>query len=488
MNLRRLLLSVVLVGGLCVAAGGESGSDVEYMAVFIGGQKAGHVIHTRTVTDGKVTTREQMQLTIKRMGVEMTIRQVEQSVETAKGRPLSFGSLQDMGIMSQQIDGTVGPDGKVKATVSSGTRKSERTLDWPKGALMSEGLRLLSLSKGLKQGTKYTATAFSPGLMTALPVEVAVGAKKSVDLLGRVVKLTEVKTVMSGPTGRIESTGYVDEEGNALKTIVPMLGMKLEMVSCSKAVALSPADPLDFFEKVVVASPEPLTGVRTAKSATYRIEPTSGKAKLSFLSSPSQKFTAAKAGASTVTVRPAKGAEGTPVRYAGTDAAAKEALKPTRYLQCDRPEIARLAKEAVGDAPDAAGAAKRIEQFVGKFITDKNLSVGYATAAEVADSKQGDCTEHAVLAAAMCRAIGLPAQVVTGVAYVKRLGTKRDVFVPHAWYRVLIGGKWIDYDAALRGYDAGHLAMSAGAGDPEEFFGILGTMGYFKIVGVSLRR
>ena len=93
-----------------------------------------------------------------------------------------------------------------------------------------------------------------------------------------------------------------------------------------------------------------------------------------------------------------------------------------------------------------------------------------------------------MLAAAMCRAAGLPAQVVTGLAYVSKLGARKDVFVPHAWFRVRVGKQWVDYDAALRHFDAGHIALTAGDGNPDEFFGIIRTLGYFRIASVKVRR
>jgi transglutaminase-like putative cysteine protease len=150
-------------------------------------------------------------------------------------------------------------------------------------------------------------------------------------------------------------------------------------------------------------------------------------------------------------------------------------------LQSDADEVVALARKAVAGAKDAAGAARQIQDFVGKYVNRKDLSVGYATALEVAKSRQGDCSEHAVLAAAMCRAAGLPAQVVVGVAYVENFGGHKDVFGPHAWFRVLIDGVWVDYDAALGSYDAGHIALFAGDGDPSDFFGVVNTLGNFRI-------
>jgi transglutaminase-like putative cysteine protease len=163
----------------------------------------------------------------------------------------------------------------------------------------------------------------------------------------------------------------------------------------------------------------------------------------------------------------------------------RAALKSTPTLQCDDARVAALAKEAVGDAKDSSEAVRRIEAFVAKYIRKKDLSVGYASAAEVAQSRQGDCTEHAVLAAAMCRSAGIPAQVVVGLAYVPSFGSRKDVFGGHAWARAYIGGKWVSLDAALDGFDAGHIALGCGDGEAVDFFGAVGLLGNFKVVEVK---
>jgi hypothetical protein len=47
--------------------------------------------------------------------------------------------------------------------------------------------------------------------------------------------------------------------------------------------------------------------------------------------------------------------------------------------------------------------------------------------------------------------------------------------------QVFIGGKWIGLDAALGAFDAGHIALAAGDGDPDNFFNLVNTLGNFKI-------
>ena len=59
---------------------------------------------------------------------------------------------------------------------------------------------------------------------------------------------------------------------------------------------------------------------------------------------------------------------------------------------------------------------RNLETFVRGFISRKTLGVGYASALEVARDPQGDCTEHAVLLAALGRALGIATRVVDGLA------------------------------------------------------------------------
>jgi transglutaminase-like putative cysteine protease len=277
----------------------------------------------------------------------------------------------------------------------------------------------------------------------------------------------------------------VNDKLDALKTLTGIMGMNLEMIACDKEFALSPNDAVDFFDKLLLPSPAPLKDLKAAKGIVYTIKQT-GKEALEFVATDEQTVRAGAGGAVVLTVRPLAAPKGDKFPYAGSDAALRAALKPTQFLQCDDPRVAALAKEAVAGAKDSAEAVSRIEKFVRRHITKKDLSVGYASAAEVAQSRQGDCTEHAVLAAAMCRSAGIPAQVVAGLAYAPAFAGKKDVFVPHEWARAWIGGKWVSLDAALDGFDAGHIALCYGDGEAGDFFGAINLLGNFRIEAVKV--
>jgi len=483
MRLRYLLC--VLAVFVSVAAAGET--ETQYYAVFMAGSKIGYGLQDRSVADGKVTSRQEMVLTITRGETAITIHQIGTAVETAAGKPLSFKQVQDMGIMVQTIEGTVDELGKLNVTITTGETTQKRSLDWPEGALLDEGLRLLSINKGLKEGTSYTAKLFDTSVLRTFDAEVRVGPTGPVDLLGRVVVLTEMNIILHAPTGAMTVTNYMDKDFKNYKTVMPMLGMNMEIIACDKQFALSENDVTDFFDKVVLRSPVSLAEAAAARAITYHLTPAKG-AKLTIPATDNQTSQQDADGSFIVIVRPVLPPAGATFPYKGSDKTALAAMRPTRFLQCDSEEVVALARQAVGDTKDTAEAVKRIEAFVHEYIDEKSLSVGYATAVEVAISKQGDCTEHAVLAAAMCRAVGIPAQVVAGLAYGENFAGRKQMFWPHAWARGYVGGKWIGLDAALSGYDAGHIALNVGDGDISEFFGMVNTLGYFKITKVLVEK
>jgi len=491
--MRHRAWQLILAAWVLAAGGAATRADTEFFTILMKGKKAGYGKHIRTVAKDKVTSTEVLKITVGRGTTPITALMSETCVETLDGKPLAFEAVMDLSLMGQTVKGVVGADGKMALTITAGGQTRQSTLDWPEGALMAEGLRLLEKKKGLKKGTTYTAKVFTGTLMKAIQAQVVVGEKKQVDLLGRVVRLTEVTTTETVPSllGPQQQTtvSYVDDDGKTLKMVTDMLGMKVEVIACAEEVAMSEVEVVDFLAHTLVASPSPLPNVRLAKSVTYHIAPTGKvKAKLPIPNTDNQKVVHQADGSVVVTVRPAKAAAGATFPYKGKDKTLLGALKPTRFVESGNAKVIALARKAIGTATDAAKAAQRLEAFVRMHITQKDLSVGYATAAEVAVSRQGDCSEHAVLLAAMCRAVGIPAQVVNGLVYVPKFGKHRHVFGPHAWVRAHVGGQWIGLDAALPRYDAGRIALGVGDGNAEDFFGTVSIFGRIKITKVQMAK
>ena len=487
----RCIFAVCLV----LAAAGVSNAkseETEYYAVFMEGKKIGHSIRNRVTADGKVTTTEKVSMLVSRANEPIKMNTTETNIETTDGKPLGFQVVQDFGTRTVSISGTVDELWIVDVTAISMGQKQKKRFGWPSGAVMAEGLRLLQLEKGLKEGLEYSAKIFDPGSLQAIETEIHIGPKQNVDLLGRFVALTEVKTTFKTPEGgKISSTSYVDGDLRVQKSVMPVMGtQQMEMIGCAKEFALGENDVPELIDKMFLASPEPLNNIESAKSVIYHLRPTGQATTLMIPSSDNQSVQQLKEGGVIVTVRPVAAPAGVKFPYEGKDSNTLEAMKPTRFVQSDYNDIIELAKRAVGGTKDAAEAVKKIESFVSGYIENRSLSVGYASAAEVAASKVGDCTEFAVLTASMCRAVGIPARIVFGLVYVKAFAGRENVFGGHAWVEAYVGDKWIGLDATRmpKGFDAGHIALAIGNGEPADFLNLAATLGQFKIDKVTIGR
>jgi len=486
------ITAIMLLMSICAVGLVAAESKTQYYAIYMNDQKAGYAMLERQVSGGKVTTIQEMDMTISRGGIAINTTTTETAVETTKGQPLGFSSVQQMSFMQSRTDGTIDEQGTVHLTVTRGGQTTERTMQWPDGAVMMEGLRLIQKKKGLKQSTNYSVKVFAPQLLRAIETKIEVGPTEEVDLLGRVVRLTKVTSIMhlgstvaESPGGAMTSISYVNAELDMLKNVMPILGIEVRMVACPEDFAKADNQPAEMISQAFIKSPKPLDPA-SARAIGYLLKPTNDSVDLQLPSTDNQMVKKAEDGSVAVKVSPVEWPSGGSFPYRGNDPELLEAVKPTSYLQSDDEEIIKLARQAIGDTDNASEAAQRIESFVGDYISRRSLSVGYASASEVAQTRQGDCTEFALLAAAMCRAVGIPAQVVMGVVYVDNFGMITETFGGHAWVRVYIDGKWVGLDSAfasagLGGYGPGHIALALGHGDPGDFFNLINTVGQFTI-------
>jgi transglutaminase-like putative cysteine protease len=223
----------------------------------------------------------------------------------------------------------------------------------------------------------------------------------------------------------------------------------------------APKPPPDLFSATLIPAP---AGVDlSAKTVRYRV--TAVRRLPDFPETGRQTFKRLDDTTGEVTVRkddekpPAK--ETLPVKPTGE--AERQCLEPSFYLESDSAIIRKLAADALAGETDAAKAAGKLEAFVAAHITEKTLAIGgLVTARQVAESRKGDCRQHAVLLAALARAAGLPSRVVGGVVYVERFAGRERVFGYHLWTEMFVGGAWRPYDAAMHprgGFGAGHLAL-----------------------------
>lgn len=170
-------------------------------------------------------------------------------------------------------------------------------------------------------------------------------------------------------------------------------------------------------------------------------------------------------------------------RRTATPAEIAAALEETVDYPIRHPRIVALAKEAVGGAGTDRRKLQRLVKFVSDYVADARVAHG-GSALDVAESRRGDCTEHATLLTALARAAGLPARTVSGVMY---MGDDVRAFGGHAWNELCVDGRWVQVDAAWTQYevDATHIAFGTGDEGAARHAGLLGRL-EFKLV--SMRR
>lgn len=134
-----------------------------------------------------------------------------------------------------------------------------------------------------------------------------------------------------------------------------------------------------------------------------------------------------------------------------------EFQEPSAYIQSEDATVQKHANAAVGDEKHPSRRAKLMEAYVYRQVKAKNFSTALASAAEVARTLEGDCTESAVLLAALLRAKGIPSRVVVGLVYVER----QKAFGCHMWTEAWLGDQWVGLDATIGqgGLGSGHLKM-----------------------------
>lgn len=119
-------------------------------------------------------------------------------------------------------------------------------------------------------------------------------------------------------------------------------------------------------------------------------------------------------------------------------------LSPTFVVDYDEPAVVALRAELArkhGERP----TIEELRSFTAEAIPNKSMQRPWDLASQVAKLRVGDCTEHAVLLAALSRSFGRPARVVLGLVVLAQGGDYQAF--GHAWTEVHDGRRWLVADA-----------------------------------------
>jgi hypothetical protein len=432
-------------------------SDETWQVVYLGGSRVGYAHATtenRRRDDGRkvIASDLVMHLKITRFNATLSMTTQQYTEEDEDGNLLGFRfRMENPPVSSMSTVGTIA-DGKLQLETTNGGRTTTSTQDWDPTVKSPAWQDRNLLETPLKPGESREFTMFEPQMNKSMTVKLTdKGMAKTKLLSGEERELHHVAITQSLLPDVVVDT-YLDEANRPLKTDMGLLQMVMYTVDKETALKELANEPLDLAVETLVKV-APIKDAYDTHKVVYRIEVASGDAAARFAQGATQSVTAGGDKVADVTVTRLK-----PTDARGDDTAGPDFLKSTQYLECEDPEVRAHADKAGGDLKDPVEIALAMEKYVHTEMKDKNFATGLATASEVARKMEGDCTEHAVLLAAMLRAKEVPSRVAIGMVYADKL----SAFAGHMWTEALLNGVWVPLDATLGrgGIGAAHIKVS----------------------------
>lgn len=463
-----VLVAVGFVSSLGLVAPRGVGADEPTLladrwdAVRIGGAPAGHghtVVRRVVGADGvQVETTSEGRMEMARLGATLTVEESSTTVEREDGTLVSLRKRSKMSGTETLVEVVVRDGVATIATTTMGARR-EAKVPVPAGTVGPWRAERLVAEAGFSPGTKTVVRLFQVDLGgPVVATSTVVGPEEVEDADGTKAKRVRVDATLD--VMPLTTSSWVTPDGDPVATRTDVAGMRIETFRTTQARALERGGgkPAEVFAPTLISTRHLVPHARVLDGALLRVRSRTPDRPLPPLADERQVVERRDADGSVLVrvarVVPPPGASGTrPLVAPGADVA--PFLAATSMLQADDAGVRAAAAEAVGAETNAWRAAQAIETWVHRAIDKKTLDVGFASAAEVCRDRQGDCTEHAVLVAAMCRAAGIPSRVVMGLEYLT------GIFGGHAWAEVWVEGRWYALDATL-GYgfaDPLHLTL-----------------------------
>jgi hypothetical protein len=149
------------------------------------------------------------------------------------------------------------------------------------------------------------------------------------------------------------------------------------------------------------------------------------------------------------------------------------------YTEPSVQELRALIETRYGPRPSPGD----LERFVYESIEDKNSARGFDVASVVAQSRTGDCSEHAVLLTALLRMYGYPARTVLGIFVSLQEPAKG---YGHAWVEYRAESGWTGIDGTRIDDSVGMHYIPLGVIRDESIAYRLGIVGLLH--GLSIDR
>ncbi|MCA9004729.1 MAG: transglutaminase domain-containing protein [Planctomycetaceae bacterium] len=478
-------------GKKTAGTGTEVKEGEDWQVIYIEDQKVGYARNQTRVENrsGKKVVQKQndFYLKYKRFGQTLNMAVHLQTEESVQGELLSYEFEMQNPPAGSTVSKGVVQDGQLKIETNIANQTAETKLEWKPDDHPPTYIDRVFRESPMQPGEKKSFSMLLAEFSKITEVNLKAIDYESVEIPGRTgVKCLHVEMQQSLIPG-LTTDLYVNEEGELVKSSTDFLGAKMYVYLANKTEALKELSGkgLDLAMQALIPV-SPISRAHETEQVVYEIGMEKDDPSKYVVAGDTQQVKKLDANQIELTVTKAPVPEVFP--EAKIDA---EFMKPTQFLQSADAGVIKHANAAVGSETNPWKQALLMEKYVHRNLKKKNFSTALASAAEVARNMEGDCTEHAMLLAAMLRAQKLPSRVAVGLVYIP---TQKS-FCGHMWTEVFLDNHWIPLDATLGkgGIGAGHIKLrdsSLAENEPAPltlFLPVIQSVGKLKISVLDYR-
>lgn len=436
-----------------------------WFSLFIEGKKIGYgkTVTTRVADHGQELRAvvDEVHLSLGRNGQTSEQRIVSTGVETPAGQLLRFRTKIDSGAAPIVTIGEVRDGDMCFQTLSTGSVKRS-FITWQSGVGGFLASEESLAARPMQPGEHRRLKGLMVGFNEVAVIDMTAGAYESTAMLDGSAELLRIRwTATLGKGDVVAANWWADRGGQVMKTELDALHQTTFRTTEEIALAQTDTGRFDLLLSTTVPASGRLPLLEETRRVLYRVHLESGDPSHVFFSGVGQRvrpIDGHTAEIEVLAVRPQDSKSTNPPLDPATpkppgrnsiddasihDASIHEASAANNLVQSDDPRIIALARQAAGAQTDPWRTALALEKFTHDYITGRNYADAFATASEVAESRTGACTQHAVLLAALARARGIPARVAIGLVYTP----SNSGFAFHMWNEVWIADQWIPLDA-----------------------------------------
>lgn len=463
-------LACLAICGFTSAA--ASAAEREWHTLSIEGQRVGYAWREAEARNGERIASEVMRVYVSQLQRSVAVETRTEVGRSAQGRPKWIRVQSVNGVSRRGWSARVSADGtRMSVTVEGAPGARDLALPanlvWPDE--MPDAL------------TRLVSDALPRTRFPVLDTASATVAESEVQLQtdGGGVARIRVSIPAAGNRPRVEWHTF-DAQSRSIARERTFLGSPLSWQRCARDCDARVGQPFDVMARLVVSSPYRIPPNALDGPIRYVISREDGSP--AQLPVTSEQSVVADGNRSVVTICSSCG------DAAGITAGERNIyLASNAWVQADLPEIRAFARRHGGGRSPRATMTQLVDAVRNHMTGDVDY-LGYATASEALASRSGDCTEFSVLLAAAARARGIPARIVVGLVYAGRFSGKKDVFSPHTWVQAWTGDRWESFDAGLERFDATHIALAIGDGNPRNMDAQAGLTGQWRIEKLGLVR